>query len=68
MLVYLISSITAMTLQSLILRQPAVRRVLSIPLIPKHLSTPAPSMRESLQYARKWWDDKVADARTANRR
>ncbi|EIW56459.1 membrane insertase OXA1 [Trametes versicolor FP-101664 SS1] len=67
-LVYLISSITAMTLQSLILRQPAVRRALSIPLIPAHLSTPAPSMRESLQYARKWWDDKVADARAAPRR
>lgn len=67
MLVYLISSITAMTLQSLILRQPAVRRALSIPLIPAHLSTPAPSMRESLKYARKWWDDKVADARAANR-
>lgn len=66
-LVYLLTSITAMTAQSLILRQPAVRRALGIPLIPAHLRQPAPTMRESLQYARQWWSNKVSEARTAQR-
>ncbi|KAI8990398.1 60Kd inner membrane protein-domain-containing protein [Trametes punicea] len=65
--VYLISSIVLMITQSLVLRQPAVRRLLGIPLIRIEHRQPAPSMRESLQYARKWWNDKIADARAANR-
>ena len=66
-LFYLLTSITAMTAQSLILRQPAVRRALGIPLIPAHLRQPAPTMRESLQYARQWWSNKVSEARAAQR-
>ncbi|RDX47697.1 hypothetical protein OH76DRAFT_1353989 [Lentinus brumalis] len=61
--VYLITSITAMTLQSLILRQPAARRMLSIPSIPEHMRGTAPSMRESFVYARKWIKDKMDEAR-----
>ncbi|KAI0673121.1 60Kd inner membrane protein-domain-containing protein [Trametes maxima] len=67
LVVYLITSITAMIAQSLILRQPGVRRLLRIPLIPDHMRTPAPSMVDSFKYARKWWNDKVADARAASR-
>ncbi|KAH9852954.1 60Kd inner membrane protein-domain-containing protein [Lenzites betulinus] len=66
-LVYLISSIVAMTLQSVVLRQPAIRRILRIPLIPEHLRVASPTMRESLKYAQKWWNDKVNDARTGAR-
>lgn len=65
-LVYLTTSILAMIGQSLILRQPAIRRMLGIPIIPKHLRTPAPSMRESFVYARKWWADKMAGARATD--
>ncbi|RPD60686.1 hypothetical protein L226DRAFT_505197 [Lentinus tigrinus ALCF2SS1-7] len=66
--VYLLTSITAMTFQSLLLRQPAVRRMLGIPLIPKHLRTSAPSMRESYVYARKWINDKISEARVEAKR
>ena len=66
-LVYLMTSITAMTFQSLLLRQPAVRRALGIPLVPEHLRTPPPTMRESAQYVRKWWFDKMAEARAVER-
>ncbi|KAI0369293.1 hypothetical protein BV20DRAFT_968152 [Pilatotrama ljubarskyi] len=66
-LVYLITSISAMIVQSALLRQPAVRRFLRIPQIPAHLRQPTPSMRESFKYARKWWNDKMEDARAANR-
>ncbi|KAI0354285.1 hypothetical protein OH77DRAFT_1426361 [Trametes cingulata] len=66
-LVYLITSICAMIVQSALLRQPAVRRFLRIPAIPEHLRQPTPSMAESVQYARKWWDDKVQDARKSHR-
>ncbi|KAI9058790.1 hypothetical protein FKP32DRAFT_1597117 [Trametes sanguinea] len=66
-LVYLITSIIMMIIQSLTLRQPAIRRALGIPLIPEHMRKPVPSMRESLQYARKWWNQKVEDARAAKR-
>ncbi|KAI0772447.1 60Kd inner membrane protein-domain-containing protein [Trametes elegans] len=67
-LVYLITSISAMTLQSIILRQPAVRRALHIPIIPAHIRQPAPSMRDSVKYARQWWRNKVEEARAAERR
>ncbi|KAI0651166.1 60Kd inner membrane protein-domain-containing protein [Trametes meyenii] len=67
LVVYLITSITAMIAQSLVLRQPAVRRLLRIPLIPDHIRTPAPSMVDSVKYVRKWWNDKVAEARAASR-
>ena len=60
--VYLITSILAMTGQSLLLRQPAVRQLLRIPLIPRHLVTPAPTMRESFVYVKKWWNDKKTEA------
>ena len=66
-LVYLLTSITCMTAQSLLLRQPAIRRALSIPLIPKNLRTPMPSMRESALYVRQWWSNKLADARAAEK-
>lgn len=66
--VYLITSILSMTGQSLLLRQPAVRRALSIPLIPKHLQSQAPSMRESFEYLKKWWNEKKMEAAAAARK
>ena len=66
--VYLITSITAMTVQSLILRQPAIRRALGIPIIPAHLRTTPPSMRDSYFYARKWLHDKMDEARVQSQR
>ncbi|EJF60168.1 60Kd inner membrane protein-domain-containing protein [Dichomitus squalens] len=66
-IVYLITSITTMTAQSLLLRHPAIRRALRIPLVPEKLRTPPPTMRESAQYARQWWSDKMAEARAAER-
>ncbi|OSD00024.1 hypothetical protein PYCCODRAFT_1446472 [Trametes coccinea BRFM310] len=66
-LVYLITSIIMMIIQSFTLRQPAIRRMLGIPLIPEHMRKPVPSMLESLKYARKWWAKKVEDARAAQR-
>ncbi|KAH9894023.1 60Kd inner membrane protein-domain-containing protein [Cubamyces lactineus] len=67
-IVYLITGIVMMTLQSLILRQPIVRRMLGIPLIPAHLRQSPPSMMDSLRYARKWWNDKAADVKASQRR
>ena len=66
-LVYLMTSITAMTFQSLLLRQPAVRRMLGIPIVPKNLRTQLPTMRESAVYLRQWWNNKLADARAAQK-
>ena len=65
--VYVITSIIAMTAQSLILRQPAIRQKLRIPLIPAHLRQPSPSMRDSFEFARKWWVNKVSEARESQR-
>ncbi|KAI0327341.1 hypothetical protein GY45DRAFT_1257183 [Cubamyces sp. BRFM 1775] len=62
-IVYLLTGIVMMILQSFALRQPAVRRMLGIPLIPAHLRQPAPSMMESLRFARKWWNNQVADVK-----
>ena len=66
-LVYLLTSITCMTAQSLLLRQPAVRRMLGIPIVPKSLRTQLPTMRESAVYLRQWWNNKLADARAAQK-
>lgn len=66
-LVYLLTSITCMTAQSLLLRQPAVRRMLGIPIVPKNLRTQLPTMRESAVYLRQWWNNKLADARAAQK-
>ncbi|KAI0742925.1 60Kd inner membrane protein-domain-containing protein [Daedaleopsis nitida] len=63
-LVYLMTSILTMTGQSLLLRQAGIRRALGIPIIPKHLRAETPSMRDSLVYAKKWWQSKMDDART----
>ncbi|KAJ2965527.1 hypothetical protein NUW54_g14089 [Trametes sanguinea] len=67
-LVYLITSIIMMIIQMLYPPPtPLSRRALGIPLIPEHMRKPVPSMRESLQYARKWWNQKVEDARAGKR-
>ncbi|KAI0659620.1 60Kd inner membrane protein-domain-containing protein [Cubamyces menziesii] len=67
-IVYLITGIVMMTLQSLLLRQPVIRRMLGIPLVPEHMRQPVPSMMDSLRYARQWWNEKAADVKASQRR
>ena len=66
-LVYLLTSMGCMTAQSLILRQPAIRRMLGIPIVPENLRTQMPTMRESAVYLREWWNKKMADARAVEK-
>ena len=56
-----------MLAQTILLRQPAVRIAFRIPLIPARLRVTPPTMRESAQYARKWWRGKMDEAREAQR-
>ena len=57
-----------MTLQSLLLRQPVIRRMLGIPLVHEHMRQHVPSMMDSLRYARQWWNEKAADVKASQRR
>ncbi|KAI0076978.1 hypothetical protein K474DRAFT_1596816 [Panus rudis PR-1116 ss-1] len=61
-LVYIVTSIVGIMAQTAILRVPAVRRVLGIPIIPKTQTLKPASMRESLAYAKKWWEQQKRDA------
>ncbi|KAI0920635.1 hypothetical protein AcW1_002321 [Taiwanofungus camphoratus] len=66
-LVYLMTSMAAMAVQTLILRQPAVRRALGIPIIPvQHQNKPA-SFMESYDFAKQWWKEKKAEQEAAIR-
>lgn len=72
MLVYVISSITAMSIQSVVLRQPAVRRALGIPIVERKHEIKSASFLESIDYAKKWWENKKKEQedviRTSRRR
>ncbi|KAH9943919.1 hypothetical protein B0H21DRAFT_884184 [Amylocystis lapponica] len=57
-MVYLITSIAASAVQTLALRQPAIRRALKIPVVPRQNQARAASFRESYHYLKKWWQDK----------
>lgn len=71
-LVYVISSITAMSIQSVVLRQPAVRRALGIPIVERKHEIKSASFLESIDYAKKWWENKKKEQedviRTSRRR
>lgn len=61
------TSMAAMAVQTLILRQPAVRRALGIPIIPvQHQNKPA-SFMESYDFAKQWWKEKKAEQEAAIR-
>jgi len=55
--VYLIASLGAMTLQSAILRIPAIRLRLGIPIIPKESAPKSASIKESIEFVTGWWKD-----------
>ena len=51
-----------MSVQTLILRLPSVRKYLGIPPIPQHMHGKSYSMLESVKYARKMIQDKRIEA------
>ncbi|PCH43191.1 hypothetical protein WOLCODRAFT_74732 [Wolfiporia cocos MD-104 SS10] len=60
-MVYVITSIVSIAAQTVLLRQPAVRRALNIPILSKQFEGKPATFRESIAYARKWWEDKKAE-------
>ncbi|KAH8077084.1 60Kd inner membrane protein-domain-containing protein [Cristinia sonorae] len=61
--VYLLTSILAMTAQTLLLRVPAVRRAFGIPILAQGVGNKSVSMSESVQYASKWFKQKMEEAK-----
>ncbi|KAF7794878.1 hypothetical protein EIP86_006021 [Pleurotus ostreatoroseus] len=61
-LVYLLTTSVFMSVQTLILRLPSVRKYLGIPSIPQHMHGKSYSMLESVKYARKMIQDKRIEA------
>jgi len=66
-LVYLITSIVAMSVQTIVLRQPAIRRALGIPIVPKQHEMKSASFKESIDFAKKWWKEKKEEQEAALR-
>ncbi|TCD63469.1 Flags: Precursor [Steccherinum ochraceum] len=59
--VYITTGIVAMTAQTLLLRVPAIRRLLKIPILPRDVGNKPASMTESYAYLKKWWQDSLAE-------
>ncbi|KAH9178548.1 60Kd inner membrane protein-domain-containing protein [Lactarius sanguifluus] len=60
---YVLTGIAAMLLQTSILRQDAVRRILRIPLLPKNTNTKPVTFQESIDHLKKWFHDQNRIAR-----
>jgi hypothetical protein len=60
---YVLSGITAMLLQTSILRLDAVRRILRIPLLPKNTNTKPVTFQESIDHLKKWFREQNQIAR-----
>ncbi|KAK7688723.1 hypothetical protein QCA50_008261 [Cerrena zonata] len=60
--VYLLTSILSMTAQTALLRLPAVRRALNIPVLPPTSGMKSASFGESIKYVRTWWNDQKKEA------
>ncbi|CCM04117.1 uncharacterized protein FIBRA_06277 [Fibroporia radiculosa] len=57
-MVYVVSSVVGISIQTLLLRQPVIRRALGIPVVEaKHGVKPA-SIMDSVAYAKQWWKEK----------
>ena len=52
---YVLSGIAAMLLQTSILRQDIVRRILHIPLLPKNTNAKPVTFQESIDHLKKWF-------------
>ncbi|GJE89000.1 hypothetical protein PsYK624_050890 [Phanerochaete sordida] len=61
-LVHLLTGTVCMSVQSAVLRLPAVRRALDIPVRPANAGTKSVSMMDSIRYLGQWWQKKQADA------
>lgn len=66
-MVYLITGVVSMIAQTYILRIPAVRRVLKIPIIPDTMRVKPPTFMESVHHGMKWLQNKNADAQAQAR-
>ncbi|KAH9033060.1 60Kd inner membrane protein-domain-containing protein [Lactarius hengduanensis] len=60
---YVLTGIAAMLMQTSILRQDAVRRILRIPLLPKNTNTKPVTFQESIDHLKKWFHDQNRIAR-----
>ncbi|EMD34920.1 hypothetical protein CERSUDRAFT_157655 [Gelatoporia subvermispora B] len=49
--------------QTLVLRIPAVRTTLGVPIVPKEHQPKPVSFMESIRYAQKWWDEQKSQAK-----
>ncbi|KZT03261.1 uncharacterized protein LAESUDRAFT_603008, partial [Laetiporus sulphureus 93-53] len=60
-MVYVVTGITCLIVQTAVLRVPAVRVFLNIPIIAKRDSVKPASFKDSIEYVKKWWKDKKAE-------
>lgn len=61
-MIYLLTGIVCMGIQSMALRIPAVRTLLGLPLRAASAGTKSVSMMDSIRYAKKQWEQKKAEA------
>lgn len=66
-MVYLITGVVSMIAQAYILRAPAVRRILNIPIIPDKMRIKPPTFMESVRYGIDWMQKKNAAAQAQAR-
>jgi YidC/Oxa1 family membrane protein insertase len=66
-MVSLLTGVTAMAVQSLILRAPSIRKALDIPRIPDHLRTKPPTFLETVRVGIEWFKKKNAEAQAQTR-
>jgi hypothetical protein len=64
---YCLVTASAMTAQSLILRNPSVRKVLDIPRIPDRMRTKPPTFLETVKFGMDWVKSKSAEAQAQAR-
>jgi hypothetical protein len=60
---YVLTGIAAMLVQTVILRRDAVRRVLRIPVLPKHMDVKPVTFKESIDHLKKWFREQNQIAR-----
>jgi hypothetical protein len=61
-MVYLLTGVIAMTAQSLLLRNPSIRRALDIPQIPNDTRPKPPTFLETVAFGIEWYKKKSAEA------
>lgn len=66
-MVYLLTGVVAMTIQSLVLRAPSIRKALDIPVIPDDARLKPPTFIETVKVGIEWWKKKGEEARAQQR-